>query len=146
LVMKLISRSESDTFEIGRKIGAALSGGEKLLLIGDLGAGKTVMARGIAKGAGSNDEVSSPTYVIEKIYRGRIQIRHIDLYRIEKREIYSLDLDALENASDAIMIEWGDKLPISYRKDSIEVKIDFNENENDRLIEIVGDDECKIKF
>jgi len=94
LVMKLISRSESDTFEIGRKIGAALSGGEKLLLIGDLGAGKTVMARGIAKGAGSNDEVSSPTYVIEKIYRGRIQIRHIDLYRIEKREIYSLDLDA----------------------------------------------------
>ena len=144
--MKLISRSESDTFENGRKIGAALSGGEKLLLIGDLGAGKTVMARGIAEGAGSNDEVSSPTYVIEKIYRGRIQIRHIDLYRIEKREIYSLDLDALENASDAIMIEWGDKLPISYRKDSIEVKIDFNENENDRLIEIVGDDECKIKF
>jgi len=144
--MKLISRSESDTFEIGRKIGAALSGGEKLLLIGDLGAGKTVMARGIAEGAGSNDEVSSPTYVIEKIYRGRIQIRHIDLYRIEKREIYSLDLDALENASDAIMIEWGDKLPISYRKDSIEVKIDFNETENDRLIEIVGDDECKIKF
>jgi tRNA threonylcarbamoyladenosine biosynthesis protein TsaE len=104
---------ETGTAALGRELAAGLSPGSVVLLIGDLGAGKTAFARGLAEGLGvPPDEVSSPTFTIMQEYRGgRIPLYHVDLYRLnEPREIDDLGLD--EIASDGVLaIEWADRLP-----------------------------------
>ena len=72
------------TVELGRRLGAALRGGETVSLIGPLGAGKTHLTKGIALGLGISDEVVSPTYLIHRIYdEGRIRLHHFDFYRLD---------------------------------------------------------------
>ena len=81
----MITRSPDQTIELGKKIGRGLSGGDVVALVGELGTGKTVLAKGIAVGAGVEKNcVTSPSFVLIKEYKGKILVYHIDLYRIEK--------------------------------------------------------------
>ena len=80
----LVTGSESETEELGAALGAALHGGEVVLLSGELGSGKTVFVRGLARGVGADpDEVASPTFVLLTSYPGRLTLHHADLYRLE---------------------------------------------------------------
>ncbi len=105
--------SEADTARIGRQLAATLRAGDVVLLYGDLGAGKTAFAKGLAEGLGvSGDDVSSPTFTIMQEYRGgRLSLFHVDLYRLnDPREVEDLGLD--EIAADGVLaIEWAEKLP-----------------------------------
>lgn len=105
--------SEEATIEVGRRIGRQLDAPAVLLLEGPLGAGKTVLARGLAAGLGvaDVDEVHSPTFTLVNQYQGRHRIYHLDLYRLEhSRDFQSIGIDEILGASAVVLIEWGDKL------------------------------------
>ena len=87
-----------------------------MLLRGPLGAGKTVLAKGIARGLGVEDEIISPTYTIVADYPGRIPLAHVDLYRVEgAAQIAGLGLDDLLAGPGVTVVEWGEKLEPTLR-------------------------------
>jgi len=106
------TRAEEETFELAREMGRGFSGTEVVLLVGELGAGKTVFAKGLAAGAGVTDanRVSSPSFTLVNAYQGKHRIFHIDLYRLE-REAEMADLGWEDMLGQGIVIvEWAEKL------------------------------------
>jgi tRNA threonylcarbamoyladenosine biosynthesis protein TsaE len=108
------TKSPEETFSLGVRIGETLKGGEVLLLSGELGAGKTLLARGIAEGLGADpNEVTSPSFTLVNRYEGRLAILHVDLYRLADgpEAAYAVDLDELLSEESAVLlIEWGERL------------------------------------
>jgi tRNA threonylcarbamoyladenosine biosynthesis protein TsaE len=108
--------SPEQTLAAGEALGAGLTrdfpDGAVVLLIGPLGAGKTVLAKGIARGLGIEEPVASPTYTIISEYQSpRVLLYHVDLYRVEGREqLENLGLDDLLAGSGYVLVEWGDKI------------------------------------
>jgi tRNA threonylcarbamoyladenosine biosynthesis protein TsaE len=109
----VITQSESETVAAGRNLAATLQPGDIVLLSGALGAGKTAFVRGIAEGLGANpNEVTSPTFTLIQEYRGRrCTLYHVDLYRLEPREVDDLGLDELLAQEGITAIEWPERLP-----------------------------------
>lgn len=117
--------SESETVALGRRIAGELPRKALVLLIGNLGAGKTTLAKGIAEGLGaaSCDEVSSPTFTLIHEY-GEGRLYHIDLYRLEEaREVETLGLDELFDREAVVLIEWGERFPELLPADRIEIRL-----------------------
>ena len=93
-------------------LGERLRTGDVVLLTGELGAGKTTFVRGVARGMGSRADVASPTFQLVRVYPGRVQLAHVDLYRIEKpSELSGLGLDELADQG-AVVVEWGERLAV----------------------------------
>lgn len=106
----LETSSCDETEAAGEVLGRRLRLGDLVLLSGELGAGKTTFVRGIARGCGSAAPVASPTFQLVRIYPGRLQLAHVDLYRLEKGdELRDLGLDELLDAG-AVVVEWGDRM------------------------------------
>ena len=102
--------SAAQTEAAGEELGRRLRPGDLVLLKGELGAGKTTFVRGMARGVGSAAPVASPTFQLVRIYPGRVQLAHVDLYRLEKEdEVRDVGLDELLDAG-AVVIEWGERL------------------------------------
>jgi tRNA threonylcarbamoyladenosine biosynthesis protein TsaE len=135
----LSSASPEATRAIGERIGAALAPGSVVLLRGPLGAGKTVLAKGIARGLGVEDEIISPTYTIVADYPGRIPLAHVDLYRVEgATEIAGLGLDDLLAGPGVTVVEWGEKLePTLQGREAVRVTISL-EPDGSRGIVVEG--------
>ncbi|MEE9370637.1 MAG: tRNA (adenosine(37)-N6)-threonylcarbamoyltransferase complex ATPase subunit type 1 TsaE [Sedimentisphaerales bacterium] len=111
--LDVISNSPEETIKIGRKIGSQLKGGEIIGLCGALGSGKTHLIKGIAAGAGAGDsrQVNSPTFVIVNEYSGRVDIYHIDAYRLNSvAEFEMLGFDDYCRGQSVVLIEWADKV------------------------------------
>jgi tRNA threonylcarbamoyladenosine biosynthesis protein TsaE len=109
----MISRSEQQTFDIARDLARTMTLPAHILLYGDLGAGKTMFAKGLAEGFGVTDvdEVSSPTFTLINQYAGRVKIYHIDLYRIETGKLEGLGLDEVfDDPEAAVIVEWAERL------------------------------------
>ena len=101
-----------ETEAAGEELGRRLRKGDLVLLKGELGAGKTTFVRGIARGTGSTAPVASPTFQLVRVYPGRLQLAHVDLYRLEKsEELRDLSLDELLDAG-AVVVEWGDRIEV----------------------------------
>src|ERR1041385_3946304 len=113
-VGEFISCSEQETFALGFDIGKQLSGGEIVLLSGPLGAGKTLLVKGIAHALGvDEDDVSSPSFTLVNPYDGRLRLYHIDLYRLDEgaSAAHAVDLDELLSDEKAvIVIEWAERM------------------------------------
>ena len=110
---EVISNSVEETMELGRRFGSQLAGGEIVGLIGPLGSGKTHFVKGVAAGAGAEDSrlVNSPTFVIINEYFGRLDIYHVDAYRIESvAEFEMLGFDDFCYGGSVVLIEWADKV------------------------------------
>ena len=110
--MDFFSRSPEQTRSIGMRLGGALQAGDVVCLQGNLGAGKTTFVQGIAKGWGSLDSVSSPTFIIVNVYRraDQSQLFHMDAYRLDSTaEAEELDLDSML-AQGPLLIEWPERL------------------------------------
>ena len=107
----ILSRSDAETEAIGADLATRLVAGSRVLLYGELGAGKTAFVRGLAAGLGVDpDEVSSPTFTLVQEYRGRLALYHVDLFRLAPGEVDDLGLDAL--AADGVLaIEWAERMP-----------------------------------
>ena len=93
-------------------LGERLEPGDVVLLTGELGAGKTTFVRGVAQGTGSTADVASPTVQLVRVYPGRVQLAHVDLYRIESSaELRDLGLEELAEQG-AVVVEWGERLAV----------------------------------
>ena len=109
----MISQSEEQTYAAAKELARSLKIPAHILLYGDLGAGKTVFAKGLADGLGVRDvdEVSSPTFTLVNQYSGRVRIYHIDLYRIETGALEGLGLEEIFDDPDAaVIVEWAERL------------------------------------
>ena len=108
------SRTERETFDLGTRIGGELSGGEIILLDGPLGAGKTVLVKGLARALGLNEaDITSPSFTLVNAHSGRLLLYHIDLYRLETgaSAAYAIDLDEiLTDDAAVVIIEWAERL------------------------------------
>jgi len=136
----VFSLSEEETVELGRVTARGLRGGELVLLVGDLGLGKTVFARGMALGLGiAPEEVSSPSFTLIQEYGGgRLTLFHVDLYRINTdEELATLGLEEILDSNAVVVVEWGEKLPPYQRRDAIVVRF-HDMGEGSRRIEIVA--------
>ena len=108
--LSLITKSADETRELGAKIGKHSEAGMVILLDGDLGAGKTCLTQGIAKGLDISRSVTSPTFTIQKIYHGRLLLNHIDAYRLEGVH-QDLGFDEYLNDEGLTVIEWSQFSP-----------------------------------
>ena len=135
------TRSAAETRRLGERLGRKLADGDVVALVGELGAGKTQLARGICRGAGVPDgEVSSPTFAIVATYRGRIQVNHADLYRIgDEDELHATGFHDLAGRAGATVVEWADRLPDALPPERLEIRLAHDPAEaTARRLEIAG--------
>lgn len=119
-----LTGSEEETVELGRALARELARPAVVLLIGDLGAGKTTLAKGIVEGLGAagRDDVSSPTFTLVHDYGARVF--HLDLYRLETaREVASVGLDDLLDDGSIVLVEWGERFPELFPSGRVEVEL-----------------------
>lgn len=129
-----ITRSEKETILAAEKLATQFRGNEVVLLIGDLGAGKTVFTKGIALGLGLKDinQVCSPSYTILNIYKAKFDIYHLDFYRLSRKETEQLGWEDYIDRG-VIVVEWAEK--IDYSGQALRIMIEIGSNE-ERLIQI----------
>lgn len=109
--MTIEVNSESEMKQLGKKLGALLVGGEILELVGDVGAGKTTLTKGIGEGMAVDDDVQSPSFTISRVYdaHGGLQLAHYDFYRLHDAGIMAAELhETLSDAKVATVIEWAE--------------------------------------
>ena len=131
--------TEADTRALGHRIADALEPGDVVALIGDLGTGKTALTKYIAEGLGITEEISSPPFTIIKEYlSGRIPMYHFDVYRIGGPEdFYDIGGEELLDGNGACIIEWADIISDALPEDSLAVRLEYGESENERTAEIM---------
>jgi len=142
--VQYVTKSEEETVALGRTLGRELMGREikgPVLLIGNLGAGKTTLAKGIVEGAGAAiaDDVSSPTFTLIHQYgAGERPVFHIDLYRLdEPREVESLGLDDLFASGALVLLEWAERFPSLLPRQRTEIRLRPLDDES-REITVTG--------
>ncbi len=133
------SNNDAETQGLGQRLAATLRGGDVVALYGDLGAGKTVFARGLARGLGIDEPVTSPTFALVQEYRGEsLRFCHIDLYRLDSPEnVIGIGIDEyLDDAGAVTVIEWAERLGNLGPANAIQVHI--TATAGTRRIEITG--------
>lgn len=134
------TKSEEETIALGERLARRVAPGSVVLLTGELGAGKTTLAKGIVKGLGAADpdEVSSPTFTLIHEYGDPVRVYHVDLYRLDDpREAEALGLDELFDRSAVVLVEWGEKFPRLWPENRVEIRIRRLEGD-ERQIEAPG--------
>lgn len=135
------TNSAEETFAIGLSLGQSVHEGDVIALYGGLGAGKTVLAKGIAKGLGIDDDITSPTFTLLRQYQGRLTLCHFDLYRIEdEQELEHIGFYDYLGGDNVCVIEWPQNA--FELKADIVVRIDGSGSEA-RQINISGKEETK---
>lgn len=130
--------SEEETIALGERLARELPRRAAVLLIGDLGAGKTTLAKGIVKGLGAAEpeEVSSPTFTLIHEYGRQPAVYHVDLYRLDHaREAARLGLEEIFEKEAVVLIEWGEKFPELLPDERVEIRI-TSRHENQREITV----------
>ncbi len=130
--------SEQETIELGRRLAGELTPGALVLLIGNLGAGKTTLAKGIVEGAGAaaTDEVTSPTFTLIHEYGDPPRVYHVDLYRLDEAgQVAALGLDEIIDRDAVTLIEWGERFPALWPAARVEIEL-RRTGEDDREIEV----------
>ena len=128
------TQSEDETIALGERIAAGLPSKAVVLLIGNLGAGKTTLAKGIVKGLGAAepDAVSSPTFTLIHEYSPKVY--HIDLYRLDRpEEVATLGLDEIFDRDAVVLIEWGERFAKLMPEARMEIRLVVLEEDSRRI-------------
>ena len=133
----IITNSTSETRELGAKLAEELKAGDVVLLEGELGAGKSELARGVAQGLGVQETVTSPSFTILNVYEsGRLPLYHFDWYRLESsEELYELGMDEYLGGDGIALVEWPARCPDAVPEDCLRIRI-VTEGENTRRITV----------
>jgi tRNA threonylcarbamoyladenosine biosynthesis protein TsaE len=138
--MVYITSSPDETIAVGREIAAGITAPRLILLEGDLGAGKTTLAKGIVSGLGAagEDDVSSPTFALVQEYGVGPQVYHIDLYRLDGNpDLDSLGLEDIWDSGAVVLIEWGGRFKARFPAKPVEIRLQYLDGDR-RKIEVDG--------
>jgi tRNA threonylcarbamoyladenosine biosynthesis protein TsaE len=136
--LELASSSQEETFLIGKRIAALLSSGSVIALNGELGSGKTSLAKGIAEGLGINEILTSPTYTIINEYPCSPSLYHIDAYRLnDEKDFEEIGGNEIINSGGICLIEWSECIPKSLPGNTITISMKIT-GLSSRLIQIKG--------
>ncbi len=150
--LKIRLKNTNETLKLGEIIGKSLNPGSIIALVGDLGAGKTVLVKGIAKGLGVDEEPNSPTFVIMNQYEGRIPLYHFDLYRVSsEEELFGIGYDEFFFGEGVAAVEWADRVQDIFPEHTINIEIKIPEpgsedSETIRDISIEGTSKWVLSF
>lgn len=131
--------SPDETCGLGARLGERLKGGEIILLHGDLGAGKTLFTKGVAQGLGADRSVAvvSPSFTLVNVYKARLDIVHVDLYRLDFDEIYELGLEDYMDGDHVMVVEWAEKADAFFSGEVIDITIE-HAGEHTRTITVMS--------
>ncbi len=134
--------SLNHTSKLGHQLGINLRGGEVIELSGDLGTGKTTLIKAIVAGTGSNDHVSSPTFVVSKLYKApKFSIVHYDFYRLEEPGLLTNELtEQVDDIETVMLIEWGGSVADILPVNRVVIKLS-SPSENSRIFDIIYPEE-----
>lgn len=134
-VRRFETHSDAETRELARRLAPELAEAKTILLIGNLGAGKTTFTKGLADAlvAATEDEVSSPTYTLIHEYGEPVRLYHVDLYRLDTTgQVRALGLEELFDRPTPIVLEWAERFPELLPASRVEIRIEQN-GEDDRV-------------
>jgi len=147
MAIKLMSRSPEATAKLGEIIGEHLRGGVLVLLMGELGAGKTVFAKGLGRGLGVTGEITSPSFNLMLRYQGRICFDHWDLYRMECLGDDEEFLESVYDGESVTAVEWGEKVKPRPDVPTLTVEFRFGEcDDKTRIIRLEGNAEIMAEL
>ncbi len=134
--MTIRTDSADATRAVAAALGELLVPGDVVLLVGDLGAGKTAFTQGLARGLGVDEPVTSPTFTIVQEYEGRIPLAHVDVYRLDRvQDLYDLGFDELVDGNGVTVVEWGDLVEQTVPSEHVVVRIEPGEADTERVLE-----------
>ena len=136
--MKLHTESPDQTRAFAAALGELLVAGDLILLVGDLGAGKTAFVQGLARGLGVDEPVTSPTFTIVQEYAGRLPLTHVDVYRLDRvQDVYDLGLEERGDRGVTV-VEWGDLVEQAVPAEHLVIRIDPGAADTERVLELSG--------
>ncbi len=135
---RFITNSAEETEQLGERIASKLKGTDVIALFGGLGMGKTALTRGLARGLGADDVVSSPTFALVNEYSGRVPVYHFDMYRVTSwDDLYSTGFfDYLDTG--VLVIEWSENIEGALPENALRITISRGESDNQRIFDIEG--------
>ena len=133
--MLTVTNSASETRALGEQLASGLQPGDTVILEGELGAGKSELARGIARGLGVTETVTSPSFTILNVYEsGRCPLYHFDWYRLEsEEELYELGMDEYLGGDGIAVVEWAERCPDAVPEDCIRIRLEATGEETRRI-------------
>lgn len=131
--LELVTSGPEKTQALGEALGRLSRPGDIILLSGPLGAGKTCMVQGLARGLGITNSTPSPTFMLVREYRGRLPLYHLDLYRLEFKEITELGLDEYLYGQGVAAVEWAEKNPELMGDDHLRIEIAYVDDMSRRV-------------
>jgi len=137
-MMIIVIKSTDEMIQLGEQLGRVLGGGEVIELIGDVGAGKTTLTKGIAKGLEIHDDVQSPSFTLSRLYEARdgLVLAHYDFYRLNDAGIMADELrETIDNPHSITVIEWADVVEGVLPKDRITIRI-VSPSEDSRNVDV----------
>ncbi len=133
--MLINTNSAAETRAFGERLASRLKAGDVVVLEGELGAGKSELARGIARGLGITDTVTSPSFTILNVYEnGRCPLYHFDWYRLEsEEELYELGMDEYLGGDGIAVVEWAERCPDAVPENALRITLEATGEENRRI-------------
>lgn len=138
-MQRIITHSAAETESVGQKLAAQLSPGDVVAFFGGLGMGKTAFIRGMARGLGVVDHVSSPTFALVHEYRGRIPLFHFDMYRVSSwDDLYSTGFFDYLEAGGICAVEWSENIEEALPENTVRIELSRIDNDDG------GDDDARV--
>ena len=135
---RIVLKNETDTRALGAKLAAQMLPDQTYALIGDLGTGKTTLAKAIARGLGVTETLTSPTFTIVQEYgTGRLPLYHFDVYRVnDEDELFEIGLEDYFHKGGVCLIEWADLIEDLLPADAVTIRLEYGEEEGERICSI----------
>ena len=135
--LELRTGSAQETRDVGCAISRSLRERDAVILTGELGAGKTTLVQGVARGLDIDDPIVSPTFTLVREYEGRLPVAHVDVYRLERmQDVVELGLEELGSGEDVLLVEWGDVIEELLPTDRLRIELTVAEDTDDRRIAV----------
>jgi tRNA threonylcarbamoyladenosine biosynthesis protein TsaE len=129
------THSSAETLSLAARVGTILRAGDVVALVGDLGVGKTVFAKGIARGLGIFEEVVSPTFTLVREYEAPVPLVHVDVYRLDHlQELHDVGFDEFVGGESVMVVEWGDRVSALLPAERLDVLMTHGDDDHDRVV------------